>query len=51
MAVVGDYVIQRDIYSAFLIKNTVNALDKISRIKCNRDWNRFLENYKLYKNK
>lgn len=46
IAVVGDYVIQRDIYSAFLIKNTVNTLDKISRIKCNRDWDRFLENYK-----
>lgn len=49
IAVVGDYVIQRDIYSAFLIKNTVNTLDKISRIKCNRDWDRFLENYQVYK--
>ena len=51
IAVVGDYVIQRDIYSAFLIKNTVNTLDKISRIKCNRDWDRFLENYQVYKDK
>ena len=49
IAVVGDYVIQRDIYSAFLIKNTVNTLDKISRIKCNRDRDRFLENYQAYK--
>ena len=49
IAIVGGYVIQRDIYSAFLIKNTVNTLDKISRMKCNRDWNRFLENYKDYK--
>ena len=51
IAIVGEYTIQRDIYSAFLIKNTVNTLDKISRIKCNRDWNRFLENYKVYKDK
>lgn len=51
IAIVGNYVIQRDIYSAFLIKNTVNTLDKISRIKCNDDWNRFLENYKIYKDK
>lgn len=51
IAIVGDYVIQRDIYSAFLIKNTVNTLDKISRIKCNNDWDRFLENYKAYKDK
>lgn len=49
IAVVGNYVIQRDIYSAFLIKNTVNTLDNISRIKCNRNWDRFLENYKDYK--
>lgn len=51
IAVVGDYVIQRDIYSAFLIKNTVNTLDKISRMKCNRDWDSFLENYQVYKEK
>ena len=51
IAIVGEYTIQRDIYSAFLIKNTVNTLNKISRMKCNRDWNRFLENYKVYKDK
>ena len=51
IAIVGEHTIQRDIYSAFLIKNTVNTLDKISRMKCNRDWNRFLENYKVYKDK
>ena len=46
IAIVGEYTIQRDIYSAFLIKNTTNNLDKINRSKCNRNWNKFLENYK-----
>ena len=46
IAIVGEHKIQRDIYSAFLIKNTTNKLDKINRSKCNRDWKKFLENYK-----
>lgn len=46
---VGGYIIQRDIYSAFLIKNTNNTLDKISRSKCNKDWNDFLNRYEDYK--
>ena len=47
-AVVGDNIIQRDIYSAFLIKNTNDSLDIIDRDKCNKDWNGFLENYNNY---
>lgn len=46
---VGGHIIQRDIYSAFLIKNTNNTLDKISRSKCNKDWNNFLNRYEDYK--
>lgn len=46
---VGGHIIQRDIYSAFLIKNTNNTLDKISRSKCNKDWNNFLDRYEDYK--
>jgi hypothetical protein len=45
IAIVGEHKIQRDIYSAFLIKNTTNKLDKINRSKCNKDWKKFLENY------
>lgn len=46
---VGGHIIQRDIYSAFLIKNTNNTLDKISRSKCIKDWNNFLNRYEDYK--
>ena len=46
---VGGHIIQRDIYSAFLIKNTNKTLDKISRSKCNKDWNNFLNRYEYYK--
>lgn len=46
---VGGHIIQRDIYSAFLIKNTNNTLNKISRSKCNKDWNNFLNRYEDYK--
>ena len=45
ITIVGEHKIQRDIYSAFLIKNTTNKLDKINRSKCNKDWKKFLENY------
>ena len=45
---VGGHVIQRDIYSAFLIKNTNETLDKISRSKCNNEWNNFLDRYEEY---
>lgn len=46
---VGGHIIQRDIYSAFLIKNTNKTLDKINRSKCNKDWNNFLNRYEDYK--
>lgn len=46
---VGGHMIQRDIYSAFLIKNTNNTLDKINRSKCNKDWKNFLNRYEDYK--
>lgn len=45
----GEIPIQRDIYSAFLIKNTMADLESISRYKCKIDWNRFLTNYDIYK--
>lgn len=47
----GEIPIQRDIYSAFLIKNTMNDLESISQHKCKRDWKRFLSNYELYLNR
>lgn len=47
----GEIPIQRDIYSAFLIKNTMNDLESISQYKCKRDWKRFLNNYQIYLNR
>lgn len=47
----GEIPIQRDIYSAFLIKNTMNDLESISQYKCKRDWKRFLNNYETYLNR
>lgn len=49
VAIVGGHTIQRDIYSAFLIKNTNETLDKISRSQCNKEWNNFLDRYEDYK--
>ena len=48
IAIVGEEIIQRDIYSAFLIKNTNERLDKIDKSKCDSEWDKFLENYKIY---
>lgn len=45
----GEIPIQRDIYSAFLIKNTMADLESISRYKCKIDWKKFLVNYDIYK--
>ena len=45
----GEIPIQRDIYSAFLIKNTMKDLESISQYKCKVDWKKFLNNYNLYK--
>lgn len=45
----GEMPIQRDIYSAFLIKNTMKDLESISQYKCKVDWKSFLNNYNLYK--
>lgn len=47
----GEIPIQRDVYSAFLIKNIMNDLESISQHKCKRDWKRFLSNYELYLNR
>lgn len=33
--------VQRDLYSAFLIKNTTDRLNKVDRSKCGRTFNRF----------
>ena len=45
----GEIPIQRDIYSAFLIKNTMKDLESISQYKCKVGWKKFLNNYNLYK--
>lgn len=47
----GEIPVQRDIYSAFLIKNTMNDLESISQYKCKKDWKRFLNNYEIYLNR
>ena len=38
--------IQRDCYSAWLIKNVNKAKDKVNREKCSNDYLSFFENYK-----
>ncbi|HHY71938.1 MAG TPA: hypothetical protein GX497_01655 [Bacillus bacterium] len=40
---VGEFRIQRDLYSAFLICNTNDALDSVDVSLCNAQWNHFLE--------
>lgn len=47
----GEILIQRDIYSAFLIKNTMDDLESISQYKCKKGWKRFLSNYEIYLNR
>lgn len=37
----GNFKIQRDLYSAFLIKNTVDTLDSIDRDKCIKEFEKF----------
>ena len=40
---VGEFRIQRDLYSAFLISNTSETLDSVDVPLCNAQWNNFLE--------
>ncbi len=40
---VGEFRIQRDLYSAFLISNTSETLDSVDVSLCNAQWNIFLE--------
>lgn len=39
----GGYRIQRDLYSAFLIKNTNDKLDEVNVNLCDREWKQFVE--------
>lgn len=39
----GDFRIQRDLYSAFLIRNTNETLDSVDINLCNAEWNNFME--------
>lgn len=40
--IIGEHTVQRDLYSAFLIKNT--DIDEIDRHKCIKEYNNFIEN-------
>ena len=42
MKLIGTDMVQRDLYSAFLIKNTNN--DIIDKDKCNDEYKQFLDN-------
>ncbi|MEK4303986.1 hypothetical protein [Oceanobacillus sp. FSL K6-0251] len=39
----GEFRIQRDLYSAFLIANTNETLDAVDIDLCHAKWNRFIE--------
>ena len=41
---IGEDIVQRDLYSAFLIKNVKKDLKTIDKNKCKKDFNKFLEN-------
>ena len=45
--IVGDYKIQRDLYSAFLIMNINEDLKTFSEEKCNHRFNNFVEHHNL----
>lgn len=44
---IGEFRIQRDLYSAFLIKNTTEDLTSVDLDKCNASWNNFVELHDL----
>lgn len=43
----GEFRIQRDLYSAFLIRNTNDTLDSVDASLCNAQWNFFLELHQI----
>jgi len=43
----GEFRIQRDLYSAFLIRNSTESLDSIDVDLCNAQWGHFVEQHNL----
>ncbi|WP_066303877.1 hypothetical protein [Bacillus sp. FJAT-29814] len=44
---VGNYLVQRDLYSAFLIKNSHESLDKIDKTLCDHTFKNFIVKHNL----
>lgn len=44
---VGDFIIQRDLYSAFLIKNIDDSLEKIDKERCDQTFESFIGKHDL----
>lgn len=44
---VGDFIVQRDLYSAFLIKNIDDALEKIDKDLCDKNFENFIIKHDL----
>jgi hypothetical protein len=44
---VGDFIVQRDLYSAFLIKNINNALEKVDKDLCDKNFENFIIKHDL----
>lgn len=42
---IGDFTVQRDLYSAFLIKNIDHSLEKIDKDLCDKTFEKFLKNH------